>query len=182
MPEQGVTGQTTVEFKEGTALTAAEWAAITALCELAFSEDFSRYFVPFARSWHVLVRRAGALVCHACWTERGLQPVGLPILHTAYIEAVATHPAWQRRGYGMLAMRRIAEEIVSYELGALSPAAAEFYRAFGWEGWRGPTAIRTATGLRSTPGEEIMILRLPQTPPLDLDAPISAEWREGEVW
>jgi len=182
MSEQGVTGQRTVEFKEGATLTAAEWAAIIALCELAFAEDFSRSFAPFARSWHVLVRQGGALVCHACWVERLLQPAGLPILHTAYIEAVATHPAWQRRGYGTLAMRRIAEEIVSYDLGALSPAVAEFYERLGWEGWRGPTAIRTDAGLLPTPDEEIMILRLPQTPPLDLDAPISAEWREGELW
>jgi hypothetical protein len=29
---------------------------------------------------------------------------------------------------------------------------------------------------------KVMILRLPCTPPLDLDAPLSAEWREGELW
>jgi hypothetical protein len=27
-----------------------------------------------------------------------------------------------------------------------------------------------------------MILRLPRTPPLDETAPLSAEWRPGEVW
>jgi len=27
-----------------------------------------------------------------------------------------------------------------------------------------------------------MVLRLPKTGLIDLDAPISAEWREGEVW
>jgi aminoglycoside 2'-N-acetyltransferase I len=182
MPERGMVGRTTIELKEGAALSEAEWAAIVALCEAAFAEDFSRYFAPFARSWHVLVRRDDALVCHACWVERGLQPAGLPILHTAYIEAVATHPEWQRRGYGTLAMARIAEEIGSYELGALSPAVAPFYERLGWEHWRGPTAIRTTAGLLPTPDEEIMILRLPQTPTLDLDAAISAEWREGEVW
>jgi len=119
---------------------------------------------------------------HACWVERGLQPIGLPLLHTAYIEAVATLPEWQRQGYGKLAMARVAGEIVGYDLGALSPAAAAFYERLGWEHWRGPTAIRTDTGLLPTPEEEIMILRLPQTPPLDLDAPISAEWRAGELW
>jgi aminoglycoside 2'-N-acetyltransferase I len=34
-----------------------------------------------------------------------------------------------------------------------------------------------------TPAEEqVMILRLPKTPPLDPNAPLSAEWREGELW
>jgi hypothetical protein len=28
----------------------------------------------------------------------------------------------------------------------------------------------------------VMILRLPRTPPLDLDAPLSIEWREGDLW
>ncbi len=182
MTRSDVAGRTTVELKEGAALAEAEWAAIIALCVEAFEEDFSRYFAPFARSWHVLVRRDGVLACHACWVERGLQLDGMPLLHTAYIEAVATHPAHQRRGYGTLAMARIAEEIVGYDIGALSPAAVEFYERLGWEHWRGPTAIRTDSSLLPTPDEAIMILRLPQTPPLDLDAPISAEWRAGELW
>jgi hypothetical protein len=33
-----------------------------------------------------------------------------------------------------------------------------------------------------TPDERVMILSLPQTPSLDLDLPLSVEWREGEVW
>jgi hypothetical protein len=34
-----------------------------------------------------------------------------------------------------------------------------------------------------TPDEQVMVLRLPRTPAgLSLDAPLSAEWREGEFW
>jgi len=62
MREQGAAERATVELKEGAALADAEWAAIIALCDVAFAEDFSRYFARFARSWHVLVRRDGALV------------------------------------------------------------------------------------------------------------------------
>ena len=40
-----------------------------------------------------------------------------------------------------------------------------------------------STALQPTPDETVMILRLPRTPPdLDLDAPLSAEWRRGELW
>lgn len=28
----------------------------------------------------------------------------------------------------------------------------------------------------------MLILRLPRTPPLDLDAPLTGEWREGALW
>jgi len=52
----------------------------------------------------------------------------------------------------------------------------------GWQSWRGPLAIRTEAGLLATPGEAVMILRLPHTPPLALDGPLSAEWRIGELW
>jgi aminoglycoside 2'-N-acetyltransferase I len=68
-------------------------------------------------------------------------------------------------------------------LGGLSPSDAKFYARLGWESWRGPTAIRTpAGGLLDTTGEDVMILRLPGTPALHLDARLTAEWRPGELW
>lgn len=42
---------------------------------------------------------------------------------------------------------------------------------------------RTPGGLEASPeDEEVMILRLPRTPPLDRRAALSVEWREGDVW
>ena len=163
-------------------LSMAVRAAIIDLCAVAFDEPFDQLFALLPGSTHLLAYADEQLVSHACWVTRWLQPEGLPPLRTAYVEAVATHPDWQRHGLGTLVMRRLAEEITAYDLGGLSPAVTPFYARLGWEDWRGPTAIRTADGLLPTPEEEIMILRTPQTPPLDLDAPISAEWREGELW
>lgn len=163
-------------------LSSATRAAIIDLCAVAFDEPFDRLFDLLLGSCHLLAYADERLVSHACWVTRWLQPAGLPPLRTAYVEAVATHPDWQGRGYGTLVMRRLAKEIAAYDLGGLSPAVAPFYTRLGWEDWRGPTAIRTADGLLPTPGEEIMILRTPQTPPLDLDALITAEWRDGELW
>jgi hypothetical protein len=45
-------------------------------------------------------------------------------------------------------------------------------------------AIRRAAGIEPTPpDEQVMILRLPRTPPaLVTTALLTAEWREGELW
>lgn len=157
-------------------------AAIIELCAVAFDEPFDQLFALLPGSTHLLAYADEQLVSHACWVTRWLQPAGSPPLRTAYVEAVATQPDCQRQGYGTLVMRRLAEEIAAYDLGGLSPAVTPFYTRLGWECWRGSTAIRAADGLLPTPDEEILILRTPQSPPLDLDAPISAEWREGELW
>ena len=75
-----------------------------------------------------------------------------------------------------------AEAIVDFDLGALCPAIPLMYARLGWEFWCGPLFIRRADRLIPTPDEDVMILRLPRTPPLDLEAPLSVEWREGELW
>jgi hypothetical protein len=40
------------------------------------------------------------------------------------------------------------------------------------------------TGERRTPDEDgfVMILTTPTSPALDLDLPLSCEWRPGDVW
>ncbi len=39
-------------------------------------------------------------------------------------------------------------------------------------------------GERRTPDDDpyIMVLRTPSSPPLDITAPISCDWRPGDVW
>ena len=105
------------------------------------------------------------------------------MLRTAYVEAVATEEAYRRRGYASMIMRRVQKEIQGYHLGTLSPFNVKFYERLGWELRRGPLFIRTEKGLIPSPtDEEVMIFRLPETPDLDLTAPLSVEWREGEAW
>lgn len=173
---------TTITIRVAQELTGAERAAIIALCAAAFAEPFDQLFALLPDSQHILIADAGILICHACWVTRTLQPVGGPTLRTAYIEAVATVPDRQGQGYGKLAMTRVVEETAGYDLCALSAAVPGFYERLGWEAWRGPTAIRTDEGRLPTPDDEIMILRIARTPSLDLDAVITAEWREGELW
>lgn len=158
------------------------------LCTRAYEEEFADLLATFTGSVHVLGWLDGQLISHALWVTRWLQVGDGPLLCTAYVEAVATDPPYQNRGYASAVMRRIAAELaaddVGFELAALSPFSIEWYARLGWEQWTGPLSIRTATGLVRTPEEDgqVMILRLPHTPPLDRTAPLSAEWRQGELW
>lgn len=163
-------------------LTFTQKAQITGLCTEAYEEDFSGWFDQFPGSVHVMAYRDEELVSHAAWVTRWLQPASGPVLHTAYVEAVATAPAWQRRGLATGLLQELQRHLSDYDLAALSPSEAAFYERIGWECWLGPLAIRTENGLLPTPDEEVMILRLPRTPPLDLTGLLTAEWRVGELW
>jgi aminoglycoside 2'-N-acetyltransferase I len=156
--------------------------AIVRLCTEAYEESFSHWFSTFPRSMHLLAYENGELVSHAAWVTRWLQPEGHPLLRTAYVEAVATSPAHQGRGLATSVLRQLVRYLHAYDLGGLSPSDPPFYGRLGWELWRGPLAIRTEHGLLATPDEEVMILRLPRTPALDLEGLLTAEWRSGELW
>ena len=78
------------------------------------------------------------------------------------------------------------EQIIgrAYDLGALaaSEPGFSFYRKRGWQAWRGETFVVTPTGLIRTPREDGAILVLPLAEPLNLDAHIACDWRDGDVW
>lgn len=69
-------------------------------------------------------------------------------------------------------------------MGVLSTGAHGFYEALGWERWRGPTFMEGPDGPEATPNDDgdIMILRTPRSPRLDLDGAIVCDWRPGDVW
>lgn len=176
-------GELQIEVVDGQTLSAFERKSIITFCSRAFEEELEALFDTFSRPTHVLGYRAGKLVSHALWVTRRLQVDNDLMLRTAYVEAVATEKPYRGLGYASAIMRRVAEAILDYELGALSPFDVAYYERLGWEVWRGPLYIRAETGLIPTPGEgEVMIYRLPKTPDLNLNAPLSAEWREGELW
>ena len=133
---------------------------------------------------HVFVEDDGQILSHGSVVERTLEVDGVRV-RAGYVEAVATWPEHQRRGHASLVMGEIGDIIRGeYELGALSTPVPEFYERLGWERWRGPTWVRTATGTERTPDDDggIMILRTPASPPLDVNANLSCEWRSGDVW
>jgi aminoglycoside 2'-N-acetyltransferase I len=117
-------------------------------------------------------------------TTRWLQTDGSPLLRTAFVDAVSTLPSHQRRGVGSSVMRRLASSIDDYEVGCLqTDAAVTFSERLGWESWRGPLAGRTDDGLVPTREQHgVMVLRLPATPWLDLDALLTIERQASRYW
>ncbi len=71
-------------------------------------------------------------------TTRWVQPEGQSALTTAYVDAVATLPVYQLRGYASAVMRGLAEGIDDYEIACLQTDRVDFYARLGWEVWRGP--------------------------------------------
>jgi aminoglycoside 2'-N-acetyltransferase I len=133
---------------------------------------------------HWLIEAAGRIVSHASVVERILEVDGRP-LRTGSLEAVATEPAHQRQGLGSRVVTAATGHIrARFELGGLSTGSPGFYERLGWIRWRGPTFVRTADALLRTADEDdgIMVLATPASPPLDPAAPISCEWRPGDVW
>lgn len=134
---------------------------------------------------HVIAELAGRVVAHASVVPRDLHAAGRP-MRTGYVEAVGVDPTLQGRGLGTIIMRAANRHISDeYELGALGTGDQSFYERLGWRVWRGPTSIRSPRGDVPTPEEDgsIMVLLVASTPEsLDVRAPLSCEWREGDGW
>jgi len=182
-----------IELVEARSFKSADHAEILRLCDAAYGEEVSHLFAAYTADVHVLARTGRVLVGHGMIVTRWLQVNGWDLLRTAYVELVATAEGFRNQGIGTFMMRKLAGYAAEnpYELVALCPADTNLYSHLGWEYWRGPLSIRPnaapenkeTPALIPTPEERVMILRLPNTPPLNLDHPLSVEWRGGgELW
>ncbi len=170
-------------------LTPREVAAIRVLLERAFGSDEEERFTD--DDWdhavggiHFVLELEGEVIAHASVVERELHVDGRS-LRTGYVEAVATAPGRQGAGFGSLVMADVTSSIKDgFEVGALGTGRQRFYERQGWLIWTGPSFVRTSEGPRRTPEDDgyIMVLPTPSSPPLNLTAPISCEWRPGDVW
>jgi aminoglycoside 2'-N-acetyltransferase I len=166
-------------------LNMATRASIIHVCIMAHQEeDFNQLFSYITSGGrHFFAYKDTELVSHAVVTTRWLQPEGLPVLKTAYVDAVATLPAYQGQGYGSAVMRQLARKIDEYTLACLETERPAFYERLGWEVWRGPLAGRSDQAVIPTPEQSgVMILRLPQTPALNVDAGLTIECQAGRIW
>jgi aminoglycoside 2'-N-acetyltransferase I len=177
-------GNLEIHVRSSAELSAQARDEILALCDRAYGEDLRPAFDAFVEPVHVLAMVEGTIVSHALWVTRWLVPRGSAPLRTAYVEAVATDPVHERRGFASAVMRTLVSRVATFQLAALCPSdrGQALYCRLGWERWIGPLSIRQGAGVIETPEESVMIYRLPWSPPLDLTEPLSAEWRPGELW
>jgi aminoglycoside 2'-N-acetyltransferase I len=133
---------------------------------------------------HAMVWEGPALIGHASVVQRRLLYRGRA-LRTGYVEGVAVRADRRRRGHAG-AMFDALERVIrgAYDLGALgaSDEGALFYRARGWELWRGPAYVLSPAGIERTPGDDGCIHVLELTVPLDTADEIICDWRDGDVW
>jgi aminoglycoside 2'-N-acetyltransferase I len=167
-------------------LTDAHRSAVIDVCIAAHDEEnFRNLFLVYIKSGgrHFLTYRGSELVSHAVVTTRWVQPEGHGILKTAFIDAVSTLPKYQGLGYGTATIQRLIAEIDDYEVGCLQTDKPGFYDRMGWKLWRGPLAGRCEAGLIPTPEQRgVMVLRLAQSPPLDLDTLLTIEQQPARIW
>lgn len=132
---------------------------------------------------HVVARAGGAVIGHASVVQRRLMTGGRP-LRAGYVEGVGVDAAWRRRGVAGEMMSRLERVIrAAYDIGGLGATddALALYRGRGWQVWRGPLAALTPSGMVATPEEAGAVLVLPVAP-VDLDAELACDWRDGDVW
>lgn len=167
-----------------------ELAAVRGLLDAAFDDFSDTDWSHGLGGMHALVvGGAGGddVLAHGSLVMRRLL-VGGRSLRCGYVEAVATAPQHRRAGHASTVMTALEGLAPAYDLLALSSSdqAQALYAGRGWLPWRGPSSVMTPDGTRATPEEDDAIrVLVPAGSPhgdLDLDAPISCDWRDGDVW
>lgn len=133
---------------------------------------------------HAVAMLGDEVIGHAAVVQRRFVHDGRT-LRAGYVEAVGVRCAHRRAGVGVALMRPLERIIRSaYDLGALGATdeAVPFYLARGWQVWRGPASALTPAGVVATPDEEGAIYVLSAGAALDLDAELTCDWRDGDVW
>lgn len=133
---------------------------------------------------HALAWDSGELVGHASVVGRRLVHGGRA-LRTGYVEGVGVRADHRRQGCASALMDALERVIRGgYEVGALAATddAARLYAGRGWQLWQGPTWAITPTGPVRTPDEDDCVYVLPVSVPLDRAAPLTCDWRDGDVW
>lgn len=161
---------------------AIDRAQIEALCSAAFEVRYGDFLEAFGATTHVLGWDDGLLVAHALWITRTLRLGVSRSVRSAYVEAVVTQPAYQRRGYGTLLMRRLQCHLGAYDLGALATRAPVFYESLGWQQWLGPLYVERDGQLTASPDECVMVFPGSSGQLPDRTTALTVPWRPLACW
>jgi len=167
------------------ALDAEDLEAVRRMRIEAFAGEFGDDDWEHSRGgMHVLAQEDGAIVAHAAVVQRRLL-YGGRALRAGYVEGVAVRADQRRRGLGVALMTALDAILRgAYDIGALgaTDAAIPLYEAHGWRRWRGPLSALTPDGIVPTPDSAGAVFVLELGVPLDLDAALTCDWRDGDVW
>ncbi len=132
---------------------------------------------------HALVTVDGTVVAHGSLVQRRLLHGGRS-LRAGYVEAVAVRAVRRGSGHATEVMAALESLRSGYDVLALSASekGAGLYESRGWLRWRGPTSVLTPSGIVPTPDDDGSVYVLPGATPLDLDAELTCDWRDGDVW
>ncbi|MDG4824116.1 GNAT family N-acetyltransferase [Asanoa sp. WMMD1127] len=174
-----------IELVHTSAAGATALGAAYRLLEEVFEGDFG------AEDWehslggmHAFAWEGDDLVGHGSVVQRRLVHNGRA-LRCGYVEGVGVRADQRRRGHGAAVMGALESVIrAAYDLGALGTTdlGEPFYRSRGWLRWTGPLAALTPDGSKPTPEEQGAVYVFPGVMPLDLSAPLTCDWRDGDVW
>jgi aminoglycoside 2'-N-acetyltransferase I len=167
-------------------LDAGVLAAIHSLLDAAFVDDplTDEDWEHALGGMHALLWEGDELVGHASVVQRRLVHGGRA-LRAGYVEAVAVRQDQRRRGHGSTLMEAVERVLRgAYDLGALGATAMAMplYLQRGWQQWRGPTSALTPRGVERTPDADDCLFVLPVTTELDVEAELTCDWRDGDVW
>lgn len=167
-------------------LGAADRRELRGLWDRAFEGGFTDEDAAHAYGGvHVLARDGEQIVGHASAVPRRIRFGDEPWRTVGYVEAVATEPARQGEGVGRRTMEALQAQIAQrWPVALLSTGTATgFYERLGWERWRGPSSVHTASGVVPDAEDEgIMLLRHDRSVVPDLSVVVTCEDRPGDAW
>jgi aminoglycoside 2'-N-acetyltransferase I len=163
---------TTIQVVQREDLSEKDLASLLAWLEEAFGDAIGSWrretWTDIGPGPHFMLRDAeGQLRAHACidWLP---MMIGERLVHTGYLEAVATRADSRRQGFASQVVEAAQREIVANaEIGFLATGEHSFYERLGWIRWRGATWVTERDGsVTRTPAEDagIMAFMLPTTP------------------
>ncbi|WP_249715069.1 GNAT family N-acetyltransferase [Rhizomonospora bruguierae] len=168
-------------------LDAGTLSRIRAMLDEAFAGSFDDHDWDHTLGGiHALVTDGDELIGHGAVVQRRLLHTG-HAWRTGYVEGVAVRADRRREGHASAIMAALEDVIRgAYDLGALSASesAGKLYEGRGWLRWPGPTAVLTPTGIERTPDDDdsTFVLAVDGGAQLRAPAPLTCDWRDGDVW